>query len=51
MKFSKFTSGSLAVALAVALAIPVISISSATAAGRDYSKIKNTDRLLIEVLC
>ena len=41
MKFSKFTSGSLAVALAVAISIPVLSISSASAAGRDYGKIKN----------
>ncbi|MDO8645242.1 MAG: ABC transporter substrate-binding protein [Candidatus Planktophila sp.] len=41
MKFSKFTSGSLAVALAVAISIPVLSISTASAAGRDYSKIKN----------
>jgi len=41
VKFSKFTSGSLAVALAVAISIPVLSISTASAAGRDYSKIKN----------
>lgn len=41
MKFSKITSGSLAVALAVAMSIPVLSISTASAAGRDYSKIKN----------
>ena len=41
MKFSKITSGSLAVALAVAISIPVLSISTASAAGGDYSKIKN----------
>lgn len=41
MKFSKITSGSLAVALAVAISIPVLSISTASAAGRDYSKITN----------
>ena len=39
MKYSKITSGSLAAALVVALAIPVLSISSATAAVVDYSKI------------
>jgi putative spermidine/putrescine transport system substrate-binding protein len=41
VKFSKITSGSLAIALAVTMAIPVLSISTASAAGRDYSKIKN----------
>jgi len=38
VKFSKITSGSLAIALAAAIVIPVLSISSATAA-TDYSKV------------
>ena len=44
MKFSKITSGSLAAALVVALAIPVLSTTSASAAPRDYSKIKNASQ-------
>lgn len=44
MKFSKITSGSLAAALVVALAIPVISTTSASAAGKDYSKITNASQ-------
>lgn len=44
VKFSKITSGSLAAALVVALAIPVLSTTSASAAGRDYSKIKNASQ-------
>lgn len=44
MKFSKITSGSLAAALVVALAIPVLSTTSASAAGRDYSKITNASQ-------
>lgn len=44
MKFSKITSGSLAAALVVALAIPVISTTSASAAGRDFSKITNASQ-------
>ena len=44
MKFSKITSGSLAAALVVALSIPVISTTSASAAPRDFSKIKNASQ-------
>ena len=40
MKFSKLTSGSVAAALVVALAIPVIGVSTASAASKtNYSKI------------
>ena len=44
MKFSKITSGSLAAALVVALSIPVIITTSASAAPRDFSKIKNASQ-------
>lgn len=44
MKFSKITSGSLAATLVVALVIPVLSTTSASAARRDYSKIKNASQ-------
>ena len=39
MSLSKITRGSLAATLVVALAIPVIQSSSASAAGRDFSKV------------
>ena len=41
MKYSKQSRGLLAATLAVALVIPVLSATSASSAGRDYSKIKN----------
>ncbi len=44
VKFSKLTSGSVAAALVVALAIPAISTTSASAAGRDYSKVTSASQ-------